>query len=194
MKNQNVTTWNVLDQIYFQTFWNTTAFDTVYLNETNIRLQKWVCWKVIDIKKGDNRKLKKKRKRNVVQIWCINNLFVNRWKLVVNVISLFFSDKSVPIDGYQGNTNSHIISILIFRIHVFFRNLFERCGFCSFWICERKKELLFFVCSKSVSLQQWSSHISQIETCVVHLFSHKTILQVKKKEIKWINEFFFRIK
>lgn len=34
-------------------------------------------------------------------------------KLVVNVISLFFSDKSVPIDGYQGNANPIFISIIL---------------------------------------------------------------------------------
>jgi len=34
-------------------------------------------------------------------------------KLVVNVISLFFSDKSVLIDGYQGNANPIFISILL---------------------------------------------------------------------------------
>lgn len=51
-------------------------------------------------------------------------------KLVVNVISLFFSDKSVPIDGYQGNANPIFISIIlilciiyIFRILIFRWNL-----------------------------------------------------------------------
>lgn len=57
-------------------------------------------------------------------------------KLVVNVISLFFSDKSVPIDGYQGNTNPIFISILsphyvlyIFRILVFRKFLLKNLVF-----------------------------------------------------------------
>lgn len=41
-------------------------------------------------------------------------------KLVVNVISLFFSDKSVPIDGYQGNANPIFISILLILCIIYF--------------------------------------------------------------------------
>ena len=64
-------------------------------------------------------------------------------KLVVNVISLFFSDKSVLIDGYQGNANPIFISILlimyyiyIFRILVFRKSLLKDVVFLWLWVVQ----------------------------------------------------------
>lgn len=107
-------------------------------------------------------------------------------KPVVNVISLFFSDKSVPIDGYQGNTNPILYQYSSYFYVLVICNIFERCDLEKKNIFIESFSIFFPRKMNFYFNKQWGkSHLSKNAVFVVDFLAVAQVLQMIVKVILW---------